>query len=80
MALKPNYVVYITLLYGFLSTLIDGLCADGVLDEMAVAGLKPNVVIYTALVSGYCGKGRFEDACEVFKRMVEGGITPNVYS
>lgn len=77
---EPDVVTY--------NTLVDGLCrvgkvkvAHNVVKGMAKKSedlnLKPNVVTYTTLIRGYCGKQEIDEALDILKVMVDGGLTPN---
>ncbi|KAL9163639.1 hypothetical protein ABFS82_06G054400 [Erythranthe guttata] len=75
---KPDLITY--------NTIVDGLCRTGKVSiaRNVVTGLfktcedlRPNVVTYTTLIRGYCGKREIEEAFDVFREMIGGGITPN---
>ncbi|KAK1304457.1 Pentatricopeptide repeat-containing protein [Acorus calamus] len=72
----PDLVMY--------STLIDGLCKAGRLDEakkkfaeMLVRNIAPDSVIYNTFVYNYCKQGKLSSAFRVFRDMEKKGCNPN---
>ncbi|XP_022682351.1 pentatricopeptide repeat-containing protein At1g05670, mitochondrial-like [Setaria italica] len=75
--LKPNVVVY--------ATLVDGFMREGNSDEafkiikdMSAAGVQPNKITYDYLIRGYVGK--MEEAIEYYDQMLEKGVHPNEFT
>lgn len=70
------------------STLIDGLCKHGRLDEakelfkdMEIkGGCPPDVVSYTTIIHGLCMAGQLDDAMNLLHQMVASKIYPNKFT
>ncbi|CAI9785491.1 unnamed protein product [Fraxinus pennsylvanica] len=64
-----------------LTTLIDGLCKDGHLNEVKghFSKSKANEVVYSALIDGMCKEGEFSQVQMLCKDMAEAGIVPDKY-
>ncbi|CAM8954714.1 unnamed protein product [Rhodiola kirilowii] len=69
------------------STLIDGLCKDGliVIDkatelflEMRNREISPNVITYNIVIGGLCRAGKWEEAQAMFHEMLDHGLEPDV--
>ncbi|BBN06492.1 protein MpPPR_71 [Marchantia polymorpha subsp. ruderalis] len=51
--------------------------AQGLMEEMYVAGCSPDVVTYTILVKGFSAANRYQDALDAFQHMQAVGCKPN---
>ncbi|KAH0865294.1 hypothetical protein HID58_082505 [Brassica napus] len=58
--------------------IIDSLCKDGSLDEMATKGIKADVFTYNSLIGGFCSAGRWDDGAQLLRDMITSEITPNI--
>ncbi|CAM8904387.1 unnamed protein product [Rhodiola kirilowii] len=75
--LQLNFICY--------STLIDGLCKDGLIDkakelflEMKKKEISPNVITYTIVIDGLCRAFKWEEAQAMFHEMLDQGLSPSV--
>lgn len=51
-----------------------------ILDEMALAGVRPNVHTYTTIMQGYAAQGDTGKAFEYFTKVKEEGLQLDVYA
>ncbi|CAM8901605.1 unnamed protein product [Rhodiola kirilowii] len=77
--LQMNFICY--------STLIDGLCKDGLIDkakelflEMKKKDIRPNVITYTMVIDGLCRADKWEEAQAMFHEMLDQGLSPDVFT
>ncbi|CAM8901608.1 unnamed protein product [Rhodiola kirilowii] len=75
--LQMNFICY--------STLIDGLCKDGLTDkakelflEMKKKEISPDVITYNIVIDGLCKAGKWEEAQALFHEMLDHGLEPSV--
>ncbi|XP_058223225.1 pentatricopeptide repeat-containing protein At1g63330-like [Rhododendron vialii] len=80
--LKPDTVIYTTLLQGLLTLFTLGRCdaAESLFDEMMCRGPKPNIVTYSVLLDGFLKNHKIVKAIEVFRSMQDQakGLKSNV--
>ncbi|CAM8907125.1 unnamed protein product [Rhodiola kirilowii] len=69
------------------STLINGLCKDGLIDkakelflEMKKKDISPDVITYTIVIGGLCRAGKWEEAQAMFHEMFDQGLSPSVFT
>ncbi|KAH7574631.1 hypothetical protein JRO89_XS03G0323700 [Xanthoceras sorbifolium] len=68
------------------SSLINGLCACGKLDEaialrnqmITCSGLKPDFITHSVIIKGFCKQKMVDRARELFDDLVKQGMVPNV--
>ncbi|CAM8907367.1 unnamed protein product [Rhodiola kirilowii] len=75
--LQLNFICY--------TTLINGLCNDGLVDkarelflEMRNKEISPDVITYNILIDRLCRAGKWEEAKAMFNEMLDQGLSPNV--
>ncbi|KAK6158804.1 hypothetical protein DH2020_006118 [Rehmannia glutinosa] len=76
--IPPTVYIVSSLIRGYLQSQLTGEATE-LFDEAVKDGIT-NIITYNNLISWFCEKGRVDDACRIWDKMIDQGVEPTVVS